>query len=79
MRADSDEEPIKYYEVELENVIIGSIDQVMHGGMGLHDNFTLKWKYTQQKIAGEQVAILWRLELEHQPDRLTATGMEQLS
>ena len=57
MRADSDGKPIKYYEVDLENVIIGSIDQVMHGGMGLHDNFTLKfskvkWKYTQQKIAG---------------------------
>lgn len=57
MRADSDGMPIKYYEVELENVLIGSIDQIMHGGMGLHDNFTLKfskvrWKYTQQKIAG---------------------------
>src|SRR5690242_11420691 len=26
MRADSDGKPIKYYEVELENVIIGSID-----------------------------------------------------
>jgi type VI secretion system secreted protein Hcp len=42
MRADSDGNPIKYCEVELENVIIGSIDQVMHGGVGLHDNFTLK-------------------------------------
>lgn len=57
MRADSDGKPIKYYEVELENVLIGSIDQVMHGGIGLHDNFTLKfskvrWKYTQQKISG---------------------------
>lgn len=57
MRADSDGKPIKYYEVELDNVIIGSIDQVMHAGTGLHDNFTLKfskvkWKYTQQRIAG---------------------------
>jgi type VI secretion system secreted protein Hcp len=57
MRADSDGKPIKYYEVELDNVIIGSIDQVMHGGTGLHDSFTLKfskvrWKYTQQKISG---------------------------
>jgi len=57
MRADSDGKPIKYYEVELENVIIGSIDQVMHGGTGLHDSFTLKfskvrWKYTQQRISG---------------------------
>jgi len=57
MRADSDGKPIKYYEVELENVLVGSIDQVMHGGAGLYDNFTLKfskvkWKYTQQKISG---------------------------
>jgi type VI secretion system secreted protein Hcp len=57
MRADSDGKPIKYYEVELDNVIVASIDQVMHGGTGLLDNFTLrfskvKWKYTQQKISG---------------------------
>jgi type VI secretion system secreted protein Hcp len=57
MRADGDGNPVKYYEVELENVIVASIDQVMHGGSGLHDNFTLrfskvKWKYTQQRISG---------------------------
>ena len=57
MRADSDGKPIKYYEVELDNVIVASMDQVMHGGTGLLDNFTLrfskvKWKYTQQKISG---------------------------
>jgi type VI secretion system secreted protein Hcp len=43
--------------VELENVIVGSVDQVVHPGSGLHDNFTLKfskirWRYTQQKISG---------------------------
>jgi type VI secretion system secreted protein Hcp len=57
MRADSDGKPIRYYEVELDNVIVASVDQVMHGGSGLHDNFTLrfskvKWKYSQQKISG---------------------------
>jgi type VI secretion system secreted protein Hcp len=57
MRADSDGKPIKYYEVELDHVIVASIDQVMHGGGSLYDNFTLryskvKWKYTQQKISG---------------------------
>jgi type VI secretion system secreted protein Hcp len=57
MRADSDGKPIRYYEVELDNVIIGSVDQVMHEGTGLHDSFTLKfskvrWKYMQQKISG---------------------------
>lgn len=48
---------VKYYEVELENVLIGSMDQVVHEGSGLHDAFTLKfskvkWKYTYQKIGG---------------------------
>lgn len=57
MRADSDGKPIKYYEVELANVLIGSVDQVVHEGSGLHDAFTLKfskvkWKYTYQKIGG---------------------------
>lgn len=57
MRADSDGKPIKYYEVELQNVLIGSVDQVMHTGAGLHDAFTLKfskvrWHYTHQKISG---------------------------
>ena len=57
MRADGDGNPVKYYEVELEHVIVGSVDQVVHPGSGLHDAFTLKfskvrWRYTQQKIGG---------------------------
>jgi type VI secretion system secreted protein Hcp len=57
MRADGNGVPVKYYEVELENVLIGSMDQVVHQGSGLHDSLTLKfskvkWKYCQQKIAG---------------------------
>lgn len=57
MRADGDGKPVKYYEVELENVLIGSMDQVVHPGSGLHDSFTLKfskvkWKYTKQNIGG---------------------------
>lgn len=57
MRADGDGKPVKYYEVELENVLIGSVDQVVHPGSGLHASFTLKfskvrWRYTQQKISG---------------------------
>lgn len=57
MRADGDGKPIKYYEVELENVIIANMDQVVHEGTILHDSFALrfskvKWKYTQQKISG---------------------------
>jgi type VI secretion system secreted protein Hcp len=57
MRADSDGRPVKYYEVELENVLIGHMNQVAHEGNGLHDSIGLKfskvrWKYTQQKISG---------------------------
>jgi type VI secretion system secreted protein Hcp len=57
MRADGQGLPIKYYEVELENVLIGSMDQTAHEGGVLYDSIGLKyarvrWKYTQQKIGG---------------------------
>lgn len=57
MRADGQGERVKYYEVELENVLIGSMSQVVHEGDVLHDSIGLKfskvlWKYTQQKIGG---------------------------
>ena len=57
MRADGQGVPVKYYEVELENVLIGSMDQTIHEGNVLHDSIGLKysrvkWKYTQQKIGG---------------------------
>ena len=57
MRADGQGQPVKYYEVELENVLIGSMSQLVSEGSLLHDAIGLKfgkirWKYTQQKIAG---------------------------
>lgn len=57
MRADSQGERVKYYEVELENVLIGSVNQTLHGGDILQESVALKfsrvtWKYTQQKISG---------------------------
>ena len=57
MRADGDGKPVKYYEVELENVLIANMDQVIHEGSILQDSIGLrfsrvKWKYTQQKIGG---------------------------
>ena len=57
MRADSDGKPVKYYEVEMENVMIASMDQVISDGFVLHDEIGLrfskvKWRYTQQKISG---------------------------
>lgn len=57
MRADGEGKPVKYYEVELENVMIANMDQLISEGNILHDDIGLrfskvKWKYTQQKIAG---------------------------
>lgn len=57
MRADGDGKPVKYYQVELENVMLSHMDQVMSGGGVLLDEIGLcfskvKWSYTQQKIAG---------------------------
>lgn len=57
MRADGDGKPVKYYEVELENVMIASMEQIVSGGSILHDSIGLrfsktKWKYTQQKVGG---------------------------
>ena len=57
MRADGDGQRVKYYEVELENVMIANVEQMIHDGSILHDEIGLrfskvKWKYTQQKIGG---------------------------
>ena len=57
MRADGEGRPVKYYEVELENVLIASVEQLVSEGNVLHDSVGLrfskvKWKYTQQKIGG---------------------------
>jgi type VI secretion system secreted protein Hcp len=57
LRADGEGQRVKYYEVELENVIISNMDQVLGDGNVLLDEIGLsysrvKWKYTQQKIAG---------------------------
>lgn len=57
MRADQQGKPIKYFEVELENVLIGAVTPVVHPGHILTETISLKfskvrWRYTQQKIAG---------------------------
>lgn len=57
MRADGDGKPVKYYQVELHNVMVSHMDQVMRDGGMLQDEIGLcyskaKWTYTQQKIAG---------------------------
>lgn len=57
MRADGDGKPIKYFEIELENVLIGSVSPGADPGELMSESVTfkfskIKWKYTQQKIGG---------------------------
>lgn len=57
MRADGSGQPIKYFEIELENVLIGMITPGIEPGAILSENVCLKfskvkWKYTQQKVGG---------------------------
>lgn len=57
MRADGQGVPIKYFEIELENVLIGAIHPGIEAGSFLGEHVSLKfskimWRYTQQKIGG---------------------------
>jgi len=57
MRADGQGERIKYFEIELENALIGKVTPVVHEGAILSETVGLKfskvkWKHTQQKIGG---------------------------
>ena len=57
MRADGNGNPIKYFEIELDNVLIGAISPGIEAGAILQEHVSLKfskvkWKYTQQKIGG---------------------------
>jgi type VI secretion system secreted protein Hcp len=57
MRADGQGERVKYYEIELENVLIGSVSPAVGEGDILGESVGLKfskvkWRYTQQKITG---------------------------
>jgi type VI secretion system secreted protein Hcp len=56
-RADGQGERIKYYELELENVLIGHVAPSVGAGSIMSESVALKfsqvkWRYTQQKIAG---------------------------
>ena len=57
MRADGQGERVRYFEIELENVLIGAVVPNVMGGNVLSEHISLKyskvrWKYTQQKISG---------------------------
>lgn len=57
MRADGQGDRIKYFEIELENVLIGSVMPRVEEGAIIQEVVGLKfskikWKYTQQKVTG---------------------------
>ena len=57
MRADGQGERVKYYEIELENVLIGAVTPSVEEGDILGEEVALKfskvkWRYMQQKISG---------------------------
>lgn len=57
MRADGDGVPIKYFEIEPQNVLVASVKPGLQPGVGMTENICLKfskvkWRYTQQRIAG---------------------------
>ncbi|NHZ39014.1 MULTISPECIES: Hcp family type VI secretion system effector [Massilia] len=56
-RADGTGERVKYYEIELDNVLVGHIAPSVGAGSIMAESVALKfskvkWKYTQQKIGG---------------------------
>jgi type VI secretion system secreted protein Hcp len=56
-RADGNGERVKYFEMVLENVLIGSMKPGLNPTGGMQEHLQLKfakvtWKYTQQKITG---------------------------
>ncbi len=57
LRADGQGERIKYFEIELENVLISGVAPTVNAGDILTEQVSIKysqvkWKYTQQKIGG---------------------------
>jgi type VI secretion system secreted protein Hcp len=57
MRADGQGERVKYFEIEIENVLIGAVSPAVSEGDILTEDVGFKfskvrWKYTQQKITG---------------------------
>jgi type VI secretion system secreted protein Hcp len=57
LRADGQGERVKYFEIELENVLISSVAPAVEQGNILTEDVSIKyskvkWKYTQQKVGG---------------------------
>jgi type VI secretion system secreted protein Hcp len=57
MRADGQGERVKYYQIQLENVLIGSVNSEVAPGDIMHEKVGLKfsqakWTYTKQRVNG---------------------------
>jgi type VI secretion system secreted protein Hcp len=57
MRADAQGERVKYFEIELDNVLIGAVSPSVGEGDILTEEVGFKfskvrWKYTQQRVSG---------------------------
>jgi type VI secretion system secreted protein Hcp len=57
LRADGQGDRVKYFEIELENVLISSVAPAVAQGDILTEEVSIKysqvkWKYTQQKVGG---------------------------
>jgi type VI secretion system secreted protein Hcp len=57
MRADGNGDRVKYFEVQLENVLIGDVSPAVSEGDFMQENLGLKFSkvkymYTQQKVGG---------------------------
>lgn len=57
LRADGQGDRVKYFEIELENVLISSVAPAVEQGDILTEQVSIKysqvkWKYTQQKVGG---------------------------
>lgn len=57
LRADGQGDRVKYFEIELENVLISSVAPAVEQGDILTEKVSIKysqvkWKYTQQKVGG---------------------------
>jgi type VI secretion system secreted protein Hcp len=56
-RADGMGERVKYFEVEMTNVLVGEVVPEVHQGAAMSEHVSLKyskvkWRYTQQKVGG---------------------------
>jgi type VI secretion system secreted protein Hcp len=56
-RADGDGAGVKYFEIELENILIGGVAPSVGAGSVMSESVALKfskvkWKYSQQKVSG---------------------------